>query len=226
MILRRLRHRTAFALRLFDHPALRPTRYCRFDLSIGLVLSTPRFHFARSTVSLLSLARLLGLLNVLRWPGNIVSIRSRSRPVVVVFPTRCVVLLYRTRRRRCNSAVFPKVGTRLRRPGIAAFLSAAHAFIFVLRVLLTTPHAFVLMLRASSLHTTSSWQIRRLASNLGSDLLFSVPVQRATRMAGERLSLVFKPYRPRWRSNVRHYHTRLYTHWWQTSRTIAIHARS
>jgi hypothetical protein len=213
-------------LRLFDHPALRRTRYCRFNLSIGLVLSTPRFHFARSTISLLSLTRLLGLLTVLRWPGNIVSICSRSRPVVVVFPTRCVVLLYRTRRWHCNSAVFPDVGTRLRRAGIAAFLSAPHAFSFVLRVLLTTPHAFVLMLRASGLHTTSSWRIRWLASNLGSDLLFSVTIQRATGMAGERLSLVFKPHRPRWRSNVRHYRTRLYTHWWQTSRTIAIHARS
>jgi hypothetical protein len=213
-------------LRLFDDPALRRMRYCRFDLSIGLVLSTPRFHFARSTISLLSLTRLLGLLTVLRWPGNIVSICSRSRPVVVVFPTPCVVLLHRTRRWRCNHAVFPDVGTRLRRAGIAAFLSAPHSFIFVLRVLLTTPQAFVLMLRASGLHTTSSWRIRLLASNLDSDLLFSVPIQRATRMAGERLSLVFKPYRPRWRSHVRHYRTLLYTHWWQASRTIAIHARS
>src|SRR4029077_6094262 len=107
------------------------------------------------------------------------------------------------------------VGTRFRRPGIAAFLSAPPSFIFVSRVLLTTPHAFVLMLRASSLHTTSSWRTRRLASNLGSDLLFSVSVQRATRMAGERLSLVFKPHRPRWRSNVRHDRTLLYTRWWQ-----------
>ena len=201
-------------------------RYCRFNFSIRPVLSTPRFHFARSTISLLSLERLLGLLKVLRWAGNIVSICSRSRPVVVVSPTRCVVLLYRTRGRRCNSAVFPDVGTRLRHAGIAAFLSAPHSFILVLRVLLTTPHAFVLMLRASSLHTTSSWRIRWLASNFGSDLLFSVTIQRATGMAGERLSLVFKPHRPRWRSNARHYRTRLYTRWWQTSRTIAIHARS
>jgi hypothetical protein len=201
-------------------------RYCRFNLSIRPVLSTPRFHFARSTISLLSLKRLLGLLTVLRWAGNIVSTCSRSRVVVVVFPIRCGVLLYRTRRRRCNSAVSTEVGTRLRHAGIAAFLSAPHSFIFVLRVLLTTPHAFVLMLRASSLHTTSSWRIRWLASNFGSDLLFSVTIQRATGMAGERLSLVFKPHRPRWRSNVRHYRTRLYTHWWQTSRTIAIHARS
>ena len=227
--MRRLRHRTALGLRLFDHRALRRTRYwtryCRFDLSIGL-LSTQRFHFARSTISLLSLTRLLGLLTVLRWPGNIVSICSRSRPVVVVFPTRCIVLLPRTRRRRRNSAVFPDVGTRLWRTGIAAFPSAPHSFIFVLRVLLTTPHAFVLMLRASSLHTISSWRIRRLASNLSSDLLFSVPVQRATRIAGERLSLVFKPHRRRWRSNVRHYRTRLYARWWHTSRTIVIHARS
>jgi len=201
-------------------------RYCRLDLSIRPVLSTTRFHFARSTISLLSLKRLLGLLTVLRWAGNIVSTCSRSRPVVVVFPTRCVVLLYRTRRRRCNSAVFSDVGARPRCAGIAVFPSAPHSFIFVLRVLLTTPHAFVLMLRASSLHSTSSWRTRRLASNLGSDLLFSVPVQRATRMAGERLSLVFKPHRPRWRSSVRHYRTLLYTRWWQTSRTIAIHARS
>jgi len=201
-------------------------RYCRFDLLIRPVLSTPRFHFARSAISLLPLARLLGLLTVLRRAGNIVSICSRSRPVVVVFPTRWVVLLYRTRRRRCNSAVFPDVGTRLRRPGIAAFLSAPHAFIFVLRVLLTTPHVFVLMLRAGSVHTTSSCRIRRLASDFGSDLLFSVPVQRATRMAGERLSLVFKPYRFGWWSDARHYRTRLYTHWWQTSRTIAVHACS
>jgi hypothetical protein len=214
----------ALGLRLFDHPALRRTRYCRFNLSIGLVLSTPRFHFARRTISLLSLTRRLGLLTVLWWPGNIVSICIQ--PVVVVFPTRCVVLLYRTRRRRCDSAVYPDVGTRLRRADIAAFLSAPHSFIFVLRVLLTTPHALVLMLRASSLHTSSSWRIRRLASNLGSNLLFSVPVQRATRMAGEHLSLVFKPHRPRWRSNVRHYCTGLYTRRWYTSWTIAIHARS
>jgi hypothetical protein len=212
-------------LRLFDHPSLPRMRYCRFNLSIRPDLSTPRFHFARSIISSLSLERLLGLLTVLRWAGNIVSTCSRSRTVVVVFPTRCIVLLYRTRRRRCNSAVSPGVGTRLQHAGIAAFLSAPHSFIFVLRVLLTTPHAFVLMLRASSLHTTSSWRIR-WPSNFGSDLLFSVTVQRATGMAGERLSLVFKPHRPRWRSNVRHYRTRLHTHWWQTSRTIAIRARS
>jgi hypothetical protein len=114
----------------------------------------------------------------------------------------------------------------LRQAGIATFLSAPHSFIFALRVLLTTPDAFVLMLRASSPHTTSSWRIRWLASDLGSDLLFSVTIQRATGMAGERLSLVFKPHRPRWRSNVRHDRTLLYTRWWQTSRTIAIHARS
>jgi hypothetical protein len=114
----------------------------------------------------------------------------------------------------------------LRHAGIAAFLSAPHSFIFVLRILLTTPDTFVLMLGASSLHTTSSWWIRWLASDLGSDLLFSVTIQRTTGMACERLSLVFKTHGPRWRSNVRHYRTRLYTHWWQTSRTIAIHARS
>jgi hypothetical protein len=113
----------------------------------------------------------------------------------------------------------------LRHAGIATFLSAPHSFIFVLRFLLTTPDAFVLMLRAGSLDTTSSWRIR-WPSNFGSDLLFSVTIQRATGMAGERISLVFKPHRPRWRSNVRHYRTRLYTHWWQTSRTIAIHACS
>ena len=73
-------------------PCLAPDApYCRLDLSIRPVLSTPRFHFARSAISLLSLARLLGLLTVLRWAGNIVSICSRSRPVVVVVPdpVRC-----------------------------------------------------------------------------------------------------------------------------------------
>jgi len=155
-----------------------------------------------------------------------VSICSRSRLVVVVFPIRCVVLLYRTLRGRWDSAAFPDVGTGLQCACIAAFLTAPYSFIFVLRVQLTTPHTFVPKLGARCLHTNSSRRVRRLASHLGPDLLFSVPVQRSTRMGGKHLSLIFKPHRSRWRSNVRHHGALLYRRWRHTSETIAIHARS